>query len=55
MTFRPSNELGRGRTDSHARRILISHRLLNQECRISTQRLRISKESFRISSQVCRI
>ena len=27
MTFRPSNERGRGRTDYHAERILIPHRL----------------------------
>jgi len=26
MTFRPSNQRGRGRTDSHARRIRIPHR-----------------------------
>jgi len=26
MTFRPSNERGRGRTDYHAGRILIRHR-----------------------------
>jgi len=25
MTFRPSNERGRGRTDYHAERILIPH------------------------------
>jgi len=27
MTFRPSNESGRGRTESYAGRILIPHRL----------------------------
>jgi len=35
MTFRAGNEIGRSRTDFHAGRIIIPHRLSSQTYRIS--------------------